>query len=150
MSGQRTFDVLRVLDWLNAWGYGQIHLAAKGYGALPSTFAALLSPHVVQVTLKNALSSYAEIAEARDYKWPLSALPPGVLNSFDLPDCYRELKKKNVRCSNRGAQTQRSHDSPRRCFPGDARNGRASRRLASGEPVRALLRPPDRLGRRAE
>ena len=33
--GQRTFDVLRVLDWLNAWGYGQIHLAAKGYGALP-------------------------------------------------------------------------------------------------------------------
>jgi hypothetical protein len=52
---------------------------------------------VVQVTLKNALSSYAEIAEARDYRWPLSALPPGVLNSFDLPDCYRELKKKNVR-----------------------------------------------------
>jgi len=48
------------------------------------------------VTLKNALSSYADIAEARDYKWPLSALPPGVLNSFDLPDCYRELKKKNV------------------------------------------------------
>ena len=41
--GQRTFDVLRVLDWLNGWGYGQIHLAAKGYGALPSTFAALLS-----------------------------------------------------------------------------------------------------------
>ena len=95
--GQRTFDVLRVLDWLNAWGYGQIHLAAKGYGALPSTFAALLSPHVVQVTLKNALSSYAEVAEARDYSWPLSALPPGVLNSFDLPDCYRELKKKNLR-----------------------------------------------------
>ena len=71
--GQRTFDVLRVLDWLNAWGYGQIHLAAKGYGALPSTFAALLSPHVIQVTLKNALSSYTEVAEARDYRWPLSA-----------------------------------------------------------------------------
>lgn len=37
-------NVLRVLDWLNAWGYGHVHLAAKGYGALPSTFAALLSP----------------------------------------------------------------------------------------------------------
>jgi pimeloyl-ACP methyl ester carboxylesterase len=94
--GQRTFDVIRVLDWLNGWGYGQVHLAAKGYGALPSTFAALLSPHVVQVTLKNALTSYAEVAEARDYSWPLSALPPGVLASFDLPDCYRELKKKNL------------------------------------------------------
>ncbi|HUP41255.1 MAG TPA: hypothetical protein VM115_14115, partial [Vicinamibacterales bacterium] len=95
--GQRTFDVLRVLDWLNAWGYGQVHLAANGYGALPATFAALLSSHVVQVTLKHALRSYAEVAETRDYNWPLSALPPGILNSFDLPDCYRELKKKNVR-----------------------------------------------------
>jgi dienelactone hydrolase/pimeloyl-ACP methyl ester carboxylesterase len=95
--GQRTFDVLRVLDWLNAWGYGQIHLAGKGYGALPATFAALLSPHVVRVTLKNALSSYTDVAEARDYNWPLSALPPGVLTSFDLPDCYRELKKKNLK-----------------------------------------------------
>jgi dienelactone hydrolase len=95
--GQRTFDVLRVLDWLNAWGYGQIHLAARGYGALPSTFAALLSTHVIQVTLKNALSSYAEVAEAKDYRWPLSAFPAGVLTSFDLPDCYRELKKKNLK-----------------------------------------------------
>ncbi len=95
--GQRTFDVLRVLDWLNAWGHGQIHLAAKGYGALPATFAALLSSHVLQVTLKHALSSYAEIAEAKDYNWPLSALPAGVLASFDLPDCYRELKKKNLK-----------------------------------------------------
>jgi len=95
--GQRTFDVLRVLDWLNAWGHGHIHLVAKGYGALPATFAALLSPHVVQVTLKHALNSYAEVAEARDYTWPLSALVPGVLTSFDLPDCYRELKKKNLK-----------------------------------------------------
>jgi dienelactone hydrolase len=94
--GQRTFDVLRVLDWLNAWGYGQVHLAASGHGALPATFAALLSPHVTQVTLKNALGSYSEVAEAKDYGWPLSALLPGVLTSFDLPDCYRELKKKNL------------------------------------------------------
>jgi len=94
--GQRTFDVLRVLDWLNAWGYQQVHLAAKGHGALPATFAALLSPQVVRVTLKNALSSYSEVAEARDYSWPLSALPPGVLRRFDLPDCYRELRKKQL------------------------------------------------------
>jgi hypothetical protein len=82
---------------LSAWGHGHIHLAAKGYGALPSTFAALLAPHVMQVTLKNALNSYTEVAEARDYSWPLSALPPGALTSFDLPDCYRELRKKNLR-----------------------------------------------------
>jgi hypothetical protein len=95
--GQRTFDVLRVLDWLNASGHGHVHLAASGYGALPSTFAALLSSHVTQVTLKHALTSYSEVAQAIDYNWPLSALPPGVLTSFDLPDCYRELKKKNLK-----------------------------------------------------
>jgi dienelactone hydrolase len=95
--GQRTFDILRVLDWLNGWGYSQVHLAAKGHGALPATFAALLSNNVSQVTLKHALTSYGEVAEAEDYNWPLSALPPGVLTSFDLPDCYRELKKKNLR-----------------------------------------------------
>jgi hypothetical protein len=94
---QRTFDVLRVLDWLNAWGYERIHLAARGYGALPATFAAVLSPHVVQVTLKHALASYAEVAQAAGYSWPLSALPPGVLTAFDLPDCYRDLKTKGLR-----------------------------------------------------
>jgi dienelactone hydrolase len=95
--GQRTLDVLRVLDWLNAWGYGQVHLVAKGHGAIPATFAALLSPHVVQVTLKHALSSFAEVAEARDYSWPLSTLPTGMLTSVDLPDCYRELQKKSLK-----------------------------------------------------
>jgi dienelactone hydrolase len=94
--GQRTFDVLRVLDWLNAWGHERVHLAARGYGALPAAFAALLSPHAVRVTLKHALTSYSDVAEARDYRWPLSALVPGVLASFDLPDCYRELKRKNL------------------------------------------------------
>jgi hypothetical protein len=94
--GQRTYDLLRVLDWLHGWGHEQVHLAATGHGALPATFAALLSDHVLNVTLKHALTSYSEIAEARDYNWPLSALLPGVLNSFDLPDCYRELKKKNL------------------------------------------------------
>lgn len=28
---------------------------------------------------------------------PLSALLPGVLTTFDLPDCYRDLRKKNLK-----------------------------------------------------
>ena len=94
--GQRTFDVLRVLDWLKASGYEEVHVAGRGHGALPAAFAALLTPHVTRVTLKNALTSYAAVAEARDYRWPLSTLLPGVLTRFDLPDCYRELQKKNL------------------------------------------------------
>jgi dienelactone hydrolase len=95
--GQRTYDVLRVLDWLVSCGHKQVHLAAKGWGAIPATFAALVSDVVGQVTLKNALTSYAEVAESEDYAWPLSALLPGVLERFDLPDCYRALKGKGLR-----------------------------------------------------
>ena len=38
-----------------------------------------------------------EIAESPDYNWPLSVLPPGALAGFDLPDCYRALKAKDLR-----------------------------------------------------
>jgi len=90
--GQKTFDVLRVLDWLAANGHTDVHLIGRGWGALPATFAALFSPHVEQVTLKNALTSFSDIAETEHYHWPLSALPPNVLTSFDLPECYAELE----------------------------------------------------------
>lgn len=92
--GQKTFDVLRVLDWLKAQGHLEVHLLAKGWGTIPATFAAVLSEGVAQVTLKGALTAFADIAEAEEYDWPLSVFVPGVLAAFDLPDCYRELGKK--------------------------------------------------------
>ncbi len=95
--GQKTLDVLRVLDWLASHKHTEVHLIAKGWGALPATFAALLCELVTQVTLKNALTSYSAIAEAEDYHWPLSALLPDVLTKFDLPDCYEALQAKKLR-----------------------------------------------------
>ena len=78
-----------MLDWLASVGYEEVHLAARGWGAFPATFAALLAEKfVVQVTLKNALTSYADVAESENYAWPLSSFIPGVLEKFDLPDCY--------------------------------------------------------------
>jgi dienelactone hydrolase len=94
--GQRTFDILRVIDWLKANGHEEIHLAARGWGAIPATFAALLSDGVKQVTLKNALTSYSDVAESEDYRWPLSSFVAGVLEKFDLPDCYRALAPKRL------------------------------------------------------
>lgn len=95
--GQKTFDILRVLDWLASFGHAEVHLVAKGWGTVPATFAAVLSDRVKRVTLKNALTSYAAIAESEDYDWPLSALVPNALASFDLPDCYRILTAKGLR-----------------------------------------------------
>jgi dienelactone hydrolase/pimeloyl-ACP methyl ester carboxylesterase len=95
--GQRTYDVLRVLDWLGSIGYSEVHLVGRGWGAMPATFAAVLSDRVTQVTLKNALTSYQAMAESPDYAWPLATLVPNVLAAFDLPDCYQTLNAKDLR-----------------------------------------------------
>jgi dienelactone hydrolase/pimeloyl-ACP methyl ester carboxylesterase len=95
--GQRTFDVLRVLAWLKSIGHDDIHLVGKGWGSLPATFAAVVSDDVRQVTLKNALTSYSDIAQSVDYAWPLSTFVPNVLMAFDLPDCYKVLQTKRLR-----------------------------------------------------
>ncbi|MFK5924409.1 MAG: prolyl oligopeptidase family serine peptidase [Verrucomicrobiota bacterium] len=95
--GGRTYDVLTVLDWMAARGYKNVHLVGKGWGALPATFAAVLSDHVKQVTLKNSLTSYFDVSQAEFYKWPLASFLPGVLRKFDLPECYAELESKGLR-----------------------------------------------------
>lgn len=95
--GQKTHDVLRVIDWLVANGHEEIHLVGKGRGAFPATFAALLSDKVTEVTLKNALTSYSAIAESEEYNWTLSTFVPSVLTKFDLPDCYAALAGKKLR-----------------------------------------------------
>jgi pimeloyl-ACP methyl ester carboxylesterase len=95
--GQRTHDVLLVLDWLADNGYGDVHLVGRGWGATPAAFAALLSEHAKRVTLKNALASFEAVATSETYNWPLSAFPFGVLAKFDLPDVYRALEKKQLR-----------------------------------------------------
>lgn len=97
IAGQRTHDVLQVLRWLEANGHTEVHLVAAGWGAVPAVFAALFAGNVTRVTLRHALTSYAEVAATPAYNWPLHALPPNVLGSFDLPDCYRALEAKQLR-----------------------------------------------------
>jgi dienelactone hydrolase len=95
--GMRTHDLLTTLDWVRGIGHSDVHLAAKGYGSLPAALAGLLHDGVAQVTLKHPLPSYTELASTEIYKWPLSAMLPGALARFDLPDVYRELAAKQLR-----------------------------------------------------
>lgn len=96
MLGQRTYDVLRAVEFLGAFGHKRVHVVGKGWGALPAMFAALLSETIVQVTLKDAPESYSAMAEDEDYEWPLALLLSNVLEKFDLPDCYRLLEKRKA------------------------------------------------------
>lgn len=92
LLGQRTFDVLRVLQVLAAAGHTEIHLAGQGWGALPAALAAVVSPEIKQVTLKHALTSFHDLAVHDDQQWPNAFMLPQVLKHFDLPDCYAELE----------------------------------------------------------
>ena len=91
LIGRRTHDVLSVMDFLEEYGYTQIHLVGRGWGSLPALFAAVLDGRVKEVTLKNAPRSYAELAETEHQSWPLSSILPGVLGKLDLSDCHRAL-----------------------------------------------------------
>ncbi len=93
----RVQDMLSTLDWLASLGYDQVHLVAQGWGTIPGALAALLDPRVRRVTLIHAPASYAALAEAPMQSWPFSAMLPGVLTAFDLPDVYRALAAKDLR-----------------------------------------------------
>jgi|LSQX01.1.fsa_nt_gb dienelactone hydrolase len=94
--GWRVWDILRTLDFMAAYGYDRVHLAAKGWGAVPAALVALLDDRVRQVTLKNAPISWSDLAESEMQSWPLAVMLPGVLQSFDLPDVYRALGRKKL------------------------------------------------------
>jgi cephalosporin-C deacetylase-like acetyl esterase len=96
LLGQRTFDVLRVLQVLAAAGHTEIHLAGQGWGAVPAALAAVLSPGVKQVTLKHALTSFHDLAVHEDQQWPTAFMLPQVLQHFDLPACYEALQKQKL------------------------------------------------------
>lgn len=96
LLGQRVFDVLRVIQALRAAGHQEVHLAGRGWGALVAVFTALLSEEVKQVSLKNALTSFTEIAEDPSYQWPYAIMLPNVLTHFDLPECYADLANKKL------------------------------------------------------
>ena len=97
LLGQRTFDVLRVVQWLLANGHEEVHLAGRGWGAQPAAFAALLSDKVKQVTLKNALTSYADLIADEDQTWPYATMVPEMLKRFDLPEVYASLAAKGLK-----------------------------------------------------
>ena len=96
LLGQKTWDALRVLQWMESLGYKSVQLAGRGRSSLTATFAAVLSPFVKQVTLKSSLESFSALAESEYYDAPLVSILPNVLTRFDLPDCYQELLGKRL------------------------------------------------------
>jgi hypothetical protein len=94
--GGKVRDILETIKLLKNAGIKDITLRARGLGAIPALFAALLSDDVGSVVLKNSLLSYHELTQVPACKWPFSHMLYGVLKSFDLPDIFRELEDKGL------------------------------------------------------
>jgi dienelactone hydrolase len=94
--GRKTLDVLSTLEWLKKYGFTKIHLISMKWGTIPSLFASVLSDNIATITFYDSLDSFSEIAETEYYQWPLSYMAPNILSEFDLPDCYNELKRRNI------------------------------------------------------
>ncbi len=100
--GQKTWDVLRVLQWMQSYGYDQVDLIGNGWGATSAALAAVLSDSLLgntlrSVTLHEPLESFHSLAINEDYQLPLAYLPFDVLRHFDLPDCYAALSEKQFK-----------------------------------------------------
>ena len=50
-----------------------------------------------QVTLKNALTSYADLIADEDQTWPYATMVPEMLKRFDLPEVYASLAAKGLK-----------------------------------------------------
>ena len=86
--------MLHRFDFLAGYGWSDVHLAGKGWGALPAGLAALLDDRVKKLTLVDRLESWHSIATSERYDWPLSHLIFGVLRDWDLPDVWTALEAK--------------------------------------------------------
>jgi len=91
--GRRVHDLLCVLDLLAERGCRQVHLVGRGLGAVVATFAGCVHGLVRRVTLVNAPRSYDEFMRHPVAHWPRSAMAWALLCAFDLPDCYRLLRR---------------------------------------------------------
>ncbi len=89
--GQKTFDVLRTLHWLDSCGYAQVDVLGNGWGAIIATLAAVMSSRVRSLRLLNRPPSFQEMATDEWVDLPLAYFPPHILEHFDLEDCDAEL-----------------------------------------------------------
>ncbi len=105
--GRRVHDVLSTLDWIAGYGYKQIHLIGRGMGAILALLAGVLDSRPVKVTLINSLLSWSQLTQVPLYRWPGSSMLTGVLEKFDLPDCYRAIASKLKLISPFDAQMKR-------------------------------------------
>lgn len=92
--GQRTWDVLRGLDYLASRpeiNSAKINIFGVRSAGLAALMASVLDDRAGTVFLHRTLVSYAAVLTAETYSVKLDWLVPGILCKFDLPDLVAAL-----------------------------------------------------------
>jgi dienelactone hydrolase len=97
MAGRRVFDLLRVIQLLESYGYESFELVGRGIGALAALYSAPFVSNLEKLRIKNCISAFEDMVGSDLHLWPLSVLVPDMLLYFDLPDIAEYLKsEKNI------------------------------------------------------
>lgn len=89
VTGQRVWDVLRALDYLenrHDIDSSQVRVLGSGAPGLAALMAAVLDDRPRSLLLDSILTDYFSIVASEDYSLPLDWFVPGILRRFDLPD----------------------------------------------------------------
>jgi pimeloyl-ACP methyl ester carboxylesterase len=92
MLGMRTFDVLKIIDYIKSNDIlkdKSIIIIGEGLGGLWGLLAAIFHPDVEGVICIGTLPSYKLLLNSRYYNVWNYFWVPGVLKDFDIPDLSR-------------------------------------------------------------
>lgn len=97
--GQRVWDILRTLDYLDERSdidSSRIRILGRGSAGVAGGLATVLDPRVGSLLLTRAIPSWQSIIEAEDYSVSLDWFIPGILQNFDLPDLLASVAPRPV------------------------------------------------------
>ena len=96
LLGQRTFDVLAVLEALAGEETQGFHLIGVGSAGPLALHAAALDTRVKQTTLEQSLASWADVVRTPVSYDQLTNVVPGVLRVYDLPELAKVVAPRGL------------------------------------------------------
>ena len=94
--GGRVRDILSAVKLMKHNGHKHIDLIAKGQGAIPALFAAVLSDDIENISLIHAPESFDSMLRTRVTYVPQSVMPWGVLKFTDIPELIKATGAKVI------------------------------------------------------
>ncbi len=96
LLGQRTYDILSLVDLICRDSKLNVHLYALGNAGPVALHAAALDKRITQITLEKSLMRWADVVHTPISRNQLANAVPGVLRVYDLPKLAGLLAPRNL------------------------------------------------------